>query len=159
MCNGSLHYSLKGDGNGYGISWIGDLSKAQNPLRMLFVDIQCFIMHITSQLFEHKHLSVISTILELQFTNHSWESCLEFLQRNGTLTWVELFNSPRRTIDLHGIYGCRGHDLQWNIWWWCESYCDSKHTPLINPSKWTLMYHWCSVTWIWIPDENYIRWH
>jgi hypothetical protein len=36
--------------------------------------------------------------------------------------------------------------LQRNIRWWCKSWCDNKRTPLINPSKWTLMYRWCNVT-------------
>jgi hypothetical protein len=36
------------DDNDYGINWIRDLSDAQNPWRMLLIDIQCFIMHITS---------------------------------------------------------------------------------------------------------------
>jgi hypothetical protein len=31
MCNGSLQFSLKGDGDGCGIAWIGDLGDAQNP--------------------------------------------------------------------------------------------------------------------------------
>jgi hypothetical protein len=35
MCNGSL----RSDGDGCGISWIGDLGDAQNPWRMLFTDI------------------------------------------------------------------------------------------------------------------------
>ncbi len=60
MCNGSL----RGDGDGCGISWIGDLGDAQNPWRMLLVNIQCFIMHITGQLFECERLGVINTILE-----------------------------------------------------------------------------------------------
>jgi hypothetical protein len=30
--------------------------------------------------------------------------------------------------------------------WWCKSRCSNMCTPLIKPSKWTLMYHWCSVT-------------
>jgi hypothetical protein len=33
--------------------------------------------------------------------------------------------------------------LEQNIWWWCENKCNNKHTPLINPSKWTFMYYWC----------------
>jgi hypothetical protein len=48
--------------------------------------------------------------------------------------------------------------LQQNIRWWCESRCSTKHTPLINPSKWTLMYCWCSVTWTWIPSKSCTRW-
>jgi hypothetical protein len=28
-----------------------------------------------------------------------------------------------------------------------------QRTPLINPSKWILMYHSCSVTWTWIPGR------
>jgi hypothetical protein len=48
--------------------------------------------------------------------------------------------------------------LQWNIRWWCESWCGSKRTPLINPSKWTLMYRWCSVTLTWILGRNCTRW-
>jgi len=71
MCNGSLQCSLKGGGVGCGISWIRDLGDAQNPQRMLFVDIQCLIVHITGQLFECECLDVMSTILELQFTTHS----------------------------------------------------------------------------------------
>jgi hypothetical protein len=71
MCNGSLKCSFRGGGNGYGVSWIGDLGDAKNLWTMSFVNIQCFIMHITGQFFEYKHLGVISGILELQFTNHS----------------------------------------------------------------------------------------
>jgi len=71
MCNGSLQCSLKGGGDGCGISWIRDIGDAQNPWRMLFIYFQCLIMHITGQLFECERLDVISTILELQFTNHS----------------------------------------------------------------------------------------
>ncbi len=71
MCNGNLQCNLKGGGDGCGISWIGDLGDAPNPQRMLFIDIQCLIMHIMGQLFECEHLDVISAILELQFTNHS----------------------------------------------------------------------------------------
>ncbi len=63
--------SLKGSGDGCGISWIGDLVDAQNLQKMLVVDIQCLIVHITGQLFECECLDVISTILELQFINHS----------------------------------------------------------------------------------------
>jgi hypothetical protein len=44
MCNGSLKCSLRGGGDGYGISWIGDLDDAQNLAKMLFVDIQCLIV-------------------------------------------------------------------------------------------------------------------
>jgi hypothetical protein len=62
----------------WGFGW------CQNPRRRLLIDIKCFIMHITSQLFECKHLNVISAILELQFTNYSRKSCLEHPQRNGT---------------------------------------------------------------------------
>ncbi len=65
MCNVNLLSSLKGGGDGYGISWIRDLGDAQNPRRMLLVDIQCLIMHITNQLFGCECLSVINTILEL----------------------------------------------------------------------------------------------
>jgi hypothetical protein len=36
--------------------------------------------------------------------------------------------------------------LQRSIWWWCESGCGNRHSPLMSPSKWTLMYPWCSVT-------------
>jgi hypothetical protein len=39
MCNGSLQCSLRGDGNGYGISWIKDLGDAQNPQKMLLINI------------------------------------------------------------------------------------------------------------------------
>ncbi len=98
MCNDNLQWNLRGGGDGYGISWIGDLGDAQNPWRMLRVDIQCFIMHISGQLFECECLGVISAILELQFTNHNWKSCLEFLQRNGTWPYIELLNSLRGTI-------------------------------------------------------------
>ncbi len=110
------------------------------------------------QLFECECLSVISTIFKLQFTNHSWKSCFEFSQRNGTWPSVKLLNSTKGTVDLHGVYGCRGHNLQRNIQWWCESWCDNRRTPLINPSKWTLMYHWCSVTWTWILGRSYTGW-
>jgi hypothetical protein len=48
--------------------------------------------------------------------------------------------------------------LQWNIWWWCESWCGSKCTSLINPSKWILIYRWCSVTWTRIPSRSCIGW-
>jgi len=71
MCNYSLQCSLRGSGDGYGISWIRNLGDAQNPCRTLFVNIQCLIVHITSQLFECKRLGVISAILEFQFTNHN----------------------------------------------------------------------------------------
>jgi len=125
---------------------------------MLFVDIQCLIVHITGQLFECKCLGVISAILELQFTNHSWESYLELHQRNSTWLSVELLNSPRGTVDLHDIYGCWGHNLQSNIRWWCESRCDHRHTPLMSPSKWTLMYRWCNVTWTRIPNRSCTGW-
>ncbi len=63
MCNGSLQCSLRGDGDGYGISWIGDLGDAQNLQKMLLVDIQCLIVHITSQLLECECLDVINAIL------------------------------------------------------------------------------------------------
>jgi hypothetical protein len=55
---------LKSGGDGCGISWIGDLGDAQNPRRMLLIDIQCLRMNITCQLFECECLSVINTILE-----------------------------------------------------------------------------------------------
>ncbi len=145
MCNGTWKYNLRSSGNGYGVSWIWDLSDAQNPRKMLLIDIQCLIVHITGQLFECERLGVINTILELQLTNHNWKSCLELLQRNGNWPSVKLFNSPRGTPDLHGIYGCRSNALQRNIQWWCESKCNNKRTPLINPSRWTLVYHWCNV--------------
>jgi len=35
MCNGNLQCNFKGDGDGCGISWIGDLGDAQNPWRMV----------------------------------------------------------------------------------------------------------------------------
>jgi len=142
MCNGSSHCNLRANCDGYGISWIGDLSDIQYPPKMLFVDIQCLIMHIVGQLFTCKRLGVISVLLEFQFTNHSWESLLEFHQRNGTWPFIKLLNSPIGPVDLHGVYGCRGHNLHWNTWWWCESWCRNKRTSLINPSKWTLMYYW-----------------
>jgi hypothetical protein len=63
MCNGSLQCSLRGGGDYCGISWIGDLGDAQNPQKMLLVDIQCFIVHITSKLFECKCLDVIAPYL------------------------------------------------------------------------------------------------
>jgi len=113
MCNCNLQCSLKGDG--YGVSWIGNLGDSQNPCKMLLVDIQNFIVHIVDQLFECKRLGVISAILELQFTNHSSESCLELPQRNDTWPSAELLNSPKRTIDIHGVYGCRGYNLEQNI--------------------------------------------
>jgi hypothetical protein len=48
--------------------------------------------------------------------------------------------------------------LQWSIWWWCESRCSSRCTPLINPSKWALLCRWCNVTQTWIPNRSYTRW-
>ncbi len=48
MCNCSLQCSLRGGGDGYGVSWIGNLGDTQNPWRMLLVDIQCLIVHIMS---------------------------------------------------------------------------------------------------------------
>jgi len=63
------------------------------------------------QLFKCERLDVINAILELQFTNHGWESYLEFLQRNGIWPSTELLNSPKGTINLHGVYGCKGHGL------------------------------------------------
>jgi hypothetical protein len=48
--------------------------------------------------------------------------------------------------------------LEWNIRWWCENRCNSRCTPLINPSKWTLMYYWCNVTWTWIHGRSCTRW-
>jgi hypothetical protein len=71
MCNCSLQCSLKDGGDGYGVSWIGNLGDVQNLYKMLLIDIQCFIVHITGQLFECKRLGVVSAILELQFTNHN----------------------------------------------------------------------------------------
>jgi hypothetical protein len=65
MCNGNLQCNLRGGGDGCDINWIGDMGDTQNPRRMLFVDIQCFIMHIMGQLFECECFDVISTILEL----------------------------------------------------------------------------------------------
>jgi len=59
MCNGNLQCNLRGGGDGYGISWIGNLNDAQNLQRMLLVDIQCLIVHLMGQLFECKCLSVI----------------------------------------------------------------------------------------------------
>ncbi len=64
-----------------------------------------------NMLFECERIGVISAILELQFTNHSSESCLEFLQKHGTWPSAELFNSSKGIIDLHGVHGCGGHDL------------------------------------------------
>jgi hypothetical protein len=72
-------------------------------------------MHMTGQLFECKHLGVIITILELQFTNHSLESCLELPQRNGTLPSAKILNFPKGTINLHGVHGCSSHNLPQNI--------------------------------------------
>jgi hypothetical protein len=63
MCNGSLQCSLRGGGDGYGISWIRDFSDTQNPRRMLLVDIQCLLLHIMGQLFECECLGVINAIL------------------------------------------------------------------------------------------------
>ncbi len=54
-----------------GISWIGDLDDAKNLWRILLIDIQCLIVHITGQLFECERLGTISAILEFQFTNHN----------------------------------------------------------------------------------------
>ncbi len=71
MCNGSLQCSLKGGGDGCGISWIEDLGDTQNPWKMLLIDIQCLIVHITGQLFECEHFGVINAIFELQFPNHN----------------------------------------------------------------------------------------
>jgi hypothetical protein len=74
------------------------------------------------------------------------------------LLFVEFLNSPRGIVDLHGVYGCRSNGLQHNIRWWCESRCSNKRNPLINPSKWTLIYRWCSVTWTWIPGRSCLGW-
>jgi hypothetical protein len=71
---------------------------------------------------------------------------------------AELLNSPRGTTNLHGVNGCWSHNLQRSIRWWCESRCNNRCTPMINPSKWTLMYCWCSVTWTWIPGRSCTRW-
>jgi len=71
MYNDNLQCNLRGSGNGYGISWIGDLGDAQNLRKMLFIDIQCLLMHIMGQLFECERFSVINIILELQFINHN----------------------------------------------------------------------------------------
>jgi len=160
MCNCSLQCSSRGGGggDGYGVSWIRNLGDTQNPCRMLFVDIQCLLVHITNQLFECERVGVIRAIPEFQFTNHSWKSCLELPQRNSTWPFAKLLNSPRGTTDLHGVYGCWGHNLQRDIRWWCESRCGNRRTPLMSPSKWTLMYCWCSVTWAWIPGRSYTRW-
>ncbi len=65
MCNGSLQCNLRGGDDGCGVSWIGNLGDAQNPCKMLLVDIQCLIMHIMGQLFECKCFDVINAILEL----------------------------------------------------------------------------------------------
>jgi len=65
MCNCNLQCGLRGCGNGYGVSWIENLGDAQNPYRMLLVNIQCLIVHITGKLFECKRLSVINAIFEL----------------------------------------------------------------------------------------------
>jgi len=70
-CNGNLQCNLRGDGDGCGINWIRDLGDTQNPQRMLLIDIHCLIVHIMGQLFECERLSVVSAILEFQFTNHS----------------------------------------------------------------------------------------
>jgi hypothetical protein len=48
--------------------------------------------------------------------------------------------------------------LQQNIQWWCESWCRNRHTPLINPYVWILMYRWCIVTRIWILSKSGTRW-
>jgi hypothetical protein len=48
--------------------------------------------------------------------------------------------------------------LQRSIWWWCESSCGSRCTPLINPSKWVLVCCWCSVTQTWIPNRSCTKW-
>jgi hypothetical protein len=48
--------------------------------------------------------------------------------------------------------------LQWSIRWRCESRCSNRCSPLMSPSKWTLMYRWCSVTWAWIPGRSCTRW-
>jgi len=74
---------------------------------MLFVDVQCFIVHITGQFFEYECLGVINAIHELQFTNQGWKNYLKLLQSNGTWPSTELLNSPKGPIDLHGVYGCR----------------------------------------------------
>jgi hypothetical protein len=65
MFNYNLWCSLRGRDNGYGVRWIGDLSDAQNLGKMLFIDIQCLIVHIIGQLFECECLSAISAIFEL----------------------------------------------------------------------------------------------
>jgi len=130
------------------------------PKSLLLVvrDIQCFIVHIRGQLFECKCFGVITPILELQFTNQSWESCLELPQRKSTWPFAELLNSPRGIANLHGVYGYWGHTLQRNIRWWCESRCSNKCTPLMSPSKWIMIYRWCSVNWTWIPGRSYTGW-
>ncbi len=69
-------------------------------------------MHITGKLFECECFDVVNAILELQFTSHSWKSCLEFLQRNGTWPFAQLLNFPREIVDLHGVFGSKGNGLQ-----------------------------------------------
>jgi hypothetical protein len=49
MYNGSLHCRLRGDGDGCGISWIRDVDDAQNPQKMLLIDIQYLIVHIMGE--------------------------------------------------------------------------------------------------------------
>ncbi len=110
--------AFRSNGDGCGLSWIGDLNDTQNPWRMLLIDIQCFIVHIMGQSFECERFGVISAILELQFTNHSWKSCLEFSQINGTWPSVDLLNSLRGTTNLHGVYGCKNNSWQQNMMVW-----------------------------------------
>jgi hypothetical protein len=60
MYNGS---PMIGSGNGCGTSWIGDLGDAQKSQRMLLVDVQSLIVHITCQLFKCERLGVVSVYL------------------------------------------------------------------------------------------------
>jgi hypothetical protein len=87
-------------------------------------------------------------------------SRLSFLTRALASPCLSREPKPRvATLDLHGVYRCRSNGLQWNIWWWCESWCDYKRTPLINLSKWTLMYWLCSVIWTKILGRSCTKWH
>ncbi len=106
MCNCSLQCCLRGGGDGYGVSWIGNLGDTQNPYKMLLVDIQCLIVHITGQLFECKRLGVINTILGSNSQTTVEKVALNSLKEISTWPSAELLNSPRGTADLHGVYGC-----------------------------------------------------
>lgn len=81
----------------------------------MFTNVQVIYSYffIHEQLFYniHKHKNVVTFYPCFFFKN----SYVELPKKNDIWPSAELLNFPREIANLHGVYGYRGDNLEWNI--------------------------------------------